>query len=404
MSEAPALGELSSDDYFLSSADWQAAPEIVRTCYTWQPDIFKGIGNIPDWSFPYRQIFNANVVLQGLSDLPAESGKEAIDKAKGMALFIRAFALHNLAQVFIPVYDETSSAHDLGLPIRLGTNFNDVSTRSSVKQTYERILADLHEAVSLLPKTMDQANPSRPTLPTAYGLLARVYLSMRNYDKAHLYADSSLKIHSSLIDFNSLSTTATNPFKRINDETLYQSKLYSGTTTLNAVTGVIQIDSTLYKSYHANDLRRLVYFRTAGGKNGRKGHYNGTIYCFNGIAVDELYFIRAECLTRLNRHQEGMKDINTVLAKRWKGTFTPLTANSTDEALNAILLERRKELVFRGLRWSDLRRLNKEGRNISPKRSLDGKEYSLPANSKLFVLPIPPDEIALSGIPQNNRE
>jgi hypothetical protein len=67
------------------------------------------------------------------------------------------------------------------------------------------------------------------------------------------------------------------------------------------------------------------------------------------------------------------------------------------------LLERRRELLFRGLRFTDLLRLNKEGYQIALLRNLNGQQYALPPNSPLYVLPIPPDEIALTGEEQNPR-
>ena len=85
------------------------------------------------------------------------------------------------------------------------------------------------------------------------------------------------------------------------------------------------------------------------------------------------------------------------------GTFTPYPIQSAAEALDTILVERRKELAFRGIRWSDLRRLNKEGWNITLTRNLNGVMYTLPPNSELYTLPIPPDVINSSGIIQNPR-
>lgn len=74
----------------------------------------------------------------------------------------------------------------------------------------------------------------------------------------------------------------------------------------------------------------------------------------------------------------------------------PLTASDEEAALELILNERRKELPFRGLRWSDLRRLNKEGYNITLQRKLD-KNYILPPNDRRYVLPIPHTVLNLNG-------
>jgi hypothetical protein len=100
-----------------------------------------------------------------------------------------------------------------------------------------------------------------------------------------------------------------------------------------------------------------------------------------------------------------MNDLNQLLRARWlKGTFVSFTAVNPSDALSQILKERRKELIFRGLRWSDLKRLNKESPFVTTlSRSLNGQTYTLPPNSNLYVFPIPPAEIQLSGIQQNPR-
>ena len=100
-----------------------------------------------------------------------------------------------------------------------------------------------------------------------------------------------------------------------------------------------------------------------------------------------------------------MSDLNMLLEKRYvAGTFVPLSATDAEDALIKVLAERRKELVFRGLRWPDLRRLNKDPRFAKTiTRSLDGEIFELPPNSPRYVLPIPQKVIELSGIKQNDR-
>ena len=137
---------------------------------------------------------------------------------------------------------------------------------------------------------------------------------------------------------------------------------------------------------------------------GIKRGYSGTINAYSGLAMDEVYLNRAECLARSGNIVGAMNDLNTVLINRWKtGTYTNQTAVSQSDALQKILTERRKELLFRGLRWIDIKRFNKENAGWILTRILNGTTYSLSPNSPLYVLPIPDNEISDSGITQNPR-
>jgi hypothetical protein len=100
-----------------------------------------------------------------------------------------------------------------------------------------------------------------------------------------------------------------------------------------------------------------------------------------------------------------MNDLNTLLMTRWKtGTFVPYQAANADDALQQILTERKKELLFRGTRWADLRRLNKDSKfAMTLTRIINGVTYTLPPNDPRYAMPIPDNEISLSGIPQNAR-
>jgi hypothetical protein len=165
------------------------------------------------------------------------------------------------------------------------------------------------------------------------------------------------------------------------------------------------IDSNLLASYAPNDLRPSVYyFQQASNLFTLRGSYSGTLFPFSGLATDELYLIRAECSARNGDTASALSDLNSLLTHRWvTGTFTPYPIQSAAEALDTILVERRKELAFRGIRWSDLRRLNKEGWNITLSRNINNQTYSLSPNSNLYTLPIPPDVIEFSGIQNNPR-
>jgi hypothetical protein len=196
------------------------------------------------------------------------------------------------------------------------------------------------------------------------------------------------------------------PFPVANGETLYQSRLLTSSTVLAAlIYPFCVVDSNLYRSYANNDLRKYVFYTNSNVPNIRSS-YNGSIYPFSGLATDEVYLIRAECSARAGNTGAALADLDTLLAHRWfTGTFVPYNAGlmTPAQALDTILVERRKELAFRGLRWTDLRRLNKEGANIELTRGPGYMSIPLGPNDPRYVLPIPPDVISLSGIVQNQR-
>lgn len=405
LSVTPILGELSADNYNLTPSFWQSLNTKEHNAYIWEKDIYNGESNIADWNSPYEQVLYANVVLDGLENVTKTPANEQQWKnLKGAALFIRAYAFYNLAQVFALPYKQESATKDLGIPLKLTPNVDEIISRSTIAVTYSQILNDLQEAKGYLPDTISSYR-NRPNKPAALAQLARVFLSMRQYDNAGRYADSCLRLYNTLIDYNSRDTEALRPFDRINAETMYQSKFVE-TNVLKAGVNTkdCTVDSILLSSYELNDLRRSLFFTIISPvKANYKGSYNGTIAAFTGLATDEMYLVRAECRARAGDFKNAMTDLNTLLQQRWKtGTFIPFTASTQDQALDIVLAERRKEMPCRGIRWTDIRRLNQEDKGITPKRTLY-QDYILPVNSPLYVLPIPDDAIILGKYIQNER-
>lgn len=405
MSETPVLGELSADNFYLPVSFWQNLNTKERNGYTWSKDVYNGEGAIGDWDKPYQQVFYANVVREALLEFPEGDRNSEWHDLYGSALFIRAYAFYNLAQVFAPPFDPNISNDDnlRGIPLRTESDIANPVSRATVKATYEQILDDLDTAVKHLPPQLPSNFRNRPSRPAAYALLARVCLSKRSYDQALLYADSSLSLYNTLMSY---SAPGASPFSKTNAEVLYQSRLLSTTSVLKSVVvSSCLVDTGLYRSYNTNDLRKTLYFSVNAMGAIPRISYTGSIFLFSGLATDEVYLIKAECLARSGRFNEGMEVLNTLLQKRWGNVpYVPLTADNKEDALNLILTERRKELVFRGLRWTDLRRFNKEGRIITLKRNLSGTIHELPPNHINYVLPIPDDAMAGTNMIQNPRK
>jgi hypothetical protein len=369
--------------------------------YTWQKDFLFPLA-YNDWTDRYKAIYVANTILDNIGSVKRDVLNQVIwNNVKGQALYFRAKSFFEASIIWANEYDSATSTSDLGLPLRLNTNFNEISVRSTIGETYNQIIEDLKNATSLLPTT--PIGVYRPSKPAAFGLLARTYLSMRDYEKAGLYADSCLNLYSALIDFNAFDTNASYPIPRLNSEVIMESSIPAPDPIYNTVG---KIDSLLYNSYDNNDLRKTIFFKSNTDSSYRfTGSYEHSANLFSGIATDEMYLIRAESYARSGNTGAAINDLNTLLLKRWRaGTFVPYTAINAKDALDKILLERRKELLMRGLRWMDLKRLNKEAQfAITLRRIIGGETYTLPPNDPRYAMPIPEDLVPLSGIIQNPR-
>jgi hypothetical protein len=400
----PSYPYMSADNLVVPYTSWQSRTATERNLYIWASDVYEG-EQAYDWNFTYRMIFQSNVVLAGLEKIAVTLQNQQLwNQLKGAAHFYRAQGFFNLLQEFAKPYDQASASSDLGVPLRLTPDVNITPPRSSVAECYMQVIEDLQKAEQLTPAVPQFQ--SRPSKPAANGLLARVFLFMHDYSKAASYASTALSFTSNLIDFNSLNATTGFPFAAFpaNREIIFyaESSVYVMLLPANYT-----VDSNLYRSYAANDLRRTIFYTAgSGGAVSFKGQYTAKTNFFAGLAVNEMYLVLAESKARLGDVTGAMADLNTLLSKRWKsGTFAPFTASTQDAALSIVIAERRKELPFTAsLRWSDCRRLNKDTRfAITLTRMLNGITYTLPPNHDKYVLPIPDPEIKLTGISQNPR-
>lgn len=403
----PCADEASADNYFLPLSSYNVITVKARMAYLWQ-DPPNQIAGRNDWARIYNSIYFPNVCLDALPSIPRTAQNAADwDNVKGCALFMRSLGFLRGVLIFAKPYDQATAQQDYGIVLKLNSDFNEASVRASIQQTYDQLIGDLKQAIPLLPVTPKHV--IFPSRPAAYGLLARAYLSMRMYDSCFKYANLCLQLKDDLMDYNNPADVNIDnllfPFTRYHKEVLFNSSL--GTYTYEGVyPAYARVDSVLYDSYEENDLRKKAFFTDLFGEGYVfQGTYDAYFSdLFVGVATDEIWLMRAETNARLGNTAPAMDDLNHLLQSRWKtGTFVPFTASSPAQALQLILTERRKELIFRGLRWMDLKRLNMEGANITLTRKLNGQTYTLPPNDKRYALLIPEDIIIMTGMPQNSR-
>jgi tetratricopeptide (TPR) repeat protein len=399
---------VSSDDYFIANKDYGNISWDLQSIpfYQWDKNAIRTAADV-SWLQPYQRVLQTNLVLEQVAKLRTENNTSAsvLDGLEGAALFYRSYTFWMLAQMYAQPYKPSSANADPGIPLRFTSDLNETPSRGTVKGTYDQIINDLQKAVVLLPNQVTTVT-SRPGKAAAYAMLARCYLSMSDYANALTNATLALGVNNTLLDFNTL-TGGTRYIKtKFNVEVLFQAVAYEDYYGLFSNSHAA-INQDLLATYASNDLRNQVFFKDLSYDGYLKfnGSYDASSTLFVGLATDEVYLTRAECYARTGNTALAMADLNTLLQKRWKtGTYTDMTATSADDALGKILVERRKELVLRGLRWTDLRRLNLNSNTATTlTRSLNSVTYTLPPNDLRYTLLIPQEVISNSTITQNPR-
>ena len=215
-SNYPVTGAIADDNFYYTYSNWSSLDLNTRNIYVWNANADIST----DYSNAYAHILNANVVLSVIDVLKDNASKQADrDNVKGSALFYRASNFYELAQLFAPQYSSSTANTGYGIPLKVSPNAEDVTTRSTVKETYDKIISDLKGAATLLPSTITYK--TRPSKPAAYALLARTYLVMGEYDSSLKYAGLCLQLKNNLIDYNTISYSSSLPFKQLNDEVIF---------------------------------------------------------------------------------------------------------------------------------------------------------------------------------------
>ena len=181
-------------------------------------------------------------------------------------MFYRAAAIYQLAEYFCQPYDKATASSLPGAPIRTSADVNEIVQRGTLEQTYAFVIRELMEAETLLPDR--GLNLYRPGKVTVFAMLSRAYLSMQDYANAGKYAEASLSLQCSLIDYNTLDKTAEQPFDYpVNDPSLNPEIILFGYTGGYAFVSDrdTYVDTVFYNTYADNDLRKSIFFHPRNG-------------------------------------------------------------------------------------------------------------------------------------------
>ncbi len=134
------------------------------------------------WTYYYRIISNANVLLENIDNVP-----DATDKQKAFysaqALTFRAYAYSQLIQIYAPRWKDNNGDAD-GVILRLSSDFEDKGL-STIKEVYAQIYEDLDVAISNF--TISEMSPEDLFLPgknAAHAVYARAAINRQDYQTA----------------------------------------------------------------------------------------------------------------------------------------------------------------------------------------------------------------------------
>lgn len=360
----------------------------IQSVYTWEEKFYLDEQEDGVWSSLYSQIYVCNVVITEVLD--TEGDEDAKKELYAEAKIQRAFAYFLLTNIYGKHYNSATASTDLSVPLNKQPVIEGPLNRATVADAYKLIEDDIAEVIDFLPETSDLNH--RPTKASAYALLSRVLLYKGDYANSKIAADKSLAITDFLYDYNALGKNAwydtvvdmpKNPF---NEEVL----LNKGATNRYALI------------YPSDDLKSI-YSDDADLR--WKGQmikewfppYTNLVFIMEhtvgrqlGLSVSEVMLNKAECLARVGDYNEAINVLNTIREKRFEtGKYIALAASDRDDAISKVKAERRRELAFHGLRWFDLKRYNaNDNANITLRRTVKGKEYTLAPNSPRWVFPI----------------
>jgi hypothetical protein len=400
---------LASDDIYGSDEAYLNTLLLTdANAYSWKSDLVGDNNEDPDWADQYKQIYLFNQVATEIMD--SQGGTEAQKRnILAQAKVHRALNYFNLVNSYAKQYDASTANTDLGVPLLTSPDLYAKLDRKSVETVYKQIIEDLSSAIADLP---EQANFNiLASRPAAQAILARVYLQMRDYGKALQYAELVLAgPHYQLIDLKQYKA-APNSYPNILDDTeeIFIKSLRNSFPTLS-------LNPDLLALFEPGDLRATLF--TVDGSVFTWTPFQGKAYnkhriisanakVTNGPTLPEMMLIKAEALARDNgRFAEAVAVLNSLRSKRFDdNAYTPLQTTDQQTILKLVINERRKELMGKGLRWFDQKRLAAEPGFVNTQtRTYKGESFSLAPNSNRYVFPIASKYIVLNPeIIQNPR-
>lgn len=385
---------LSSPDIMSDNTTLSAYGRTTKsTQHNWR--YTSGTGN---WSGLYTSgyfvIYNANNILYYAESFTGDNKEEIVAEAKAL----RAMAHFDIVKTFGPIPTQSNDANSaLGIAYVTEANVNIQPARETVGAVYDKIIADLTEAVNDI-STVNR--PGRLNKDAINILLSRVYLYMGEWQKA---ADAASQVTAAVADRNSV----VGVWKDTNQDGVVfiipNSNANVGVTWsqggLDRLTPEYVASYELTNTYADDDIRKEAYIAdgVAGGNPinaiikllGKDGAADGVVD-IKVFRAAEAKLNLAEALYNLGQEGPARNALDEVRVKRY---LTPPSGETGTALRDAIRLERRLEFAFEYQRFYDLKRwrlpIDRDGSgDLADGSGTPSEVQSIPAGDHRFVLPI----------------
>lgn len=388
------------------------------------------------WNNLYSYIYIANNILRS-SDPNNENPTSKFFRAQ--ALSNRAFSYFILAQLY--QFNYVGNESKPCVPIVTDQNSQEVAMngapRATVKEVYDFILSDINEAVKLFTEAkaegVDRKDRRYINLSVAYGLRARINLTMHNYAAALSDADNAIAASDAqpagVEDVNEPA------FASVKEKNWMWGMMVAETddTVLSGIvnwishvgpfnygysnySGGYQINKALYNSISDTDVRKgwwlnedkqsanlteeqFAYLKKQ--KSYKKysqvkfGPYKGEVGTSTNandmplMRIEEMYLIKAEAEAMTGKGSAALVDF----VKQYRDPSYSFSGTSAEEIQEEVIRQRRIELWGEGLSWYDIMRLNKGVDRRGGGYPNATMVFNIPAGDPILLWRLPEREI-----------
>jgi hypothetical protein len=329
----------------------------------------------------YRAIYRSNELIRNVELVQNLSAEEST-RIQAEARFIRALCHYWVLKLWAQPWGSTPDNSHLGIVIRDEAG-PFPKPRSSVKESYEFIIADIQFAFDNLPST----NPGYADRLSAAGLMAQVLFQKMDYNGAITFANEVINSgrYSLRPDLDAFQAFTAEGYLTPNPESVFEINSFVGNGIIDARNEGFRNNywpgasgSQLSYSLELNnffnlspqDGRIAAWLNEADGQvqTKRFGSNANESFFFSIpiIRLTHLHLIRAEAIGMVNGDlNTAIEDINAIRDRAYGVGLNDMPAGATaQQIINAAREEFRKETISEGYRIDQIKRIGASGENI----------------------------------------